>query len=91
MVGKQSLYNIRAGISQMVHIRKGMTAALLQKRNKFHENFRRRFRIVHCAVMVFQGNAHRFCHRIQRMLRLVRQKHARNADRIHIGRMQLDI
>ena len=91
MVGKQSLYNIRAGISQMVHIRKGVTVALLQKRNKFYENFRRCFRIVHCAVMIFQGNTHRFCDRIQRMLRLMRQKHARNADCIHISRMQLDI
>ena len=86
MIGRKPFYDLRAGISHGIYLCKGICPCLLQHGNKFHKDFRGSLRIIHCAVMIFQGYSHSLCHCIQRVLRLMREQNPGHSHRIHVGK-----
>ena len=85
MVGGKALNDVRVGIAQRVHLFQGILSVLMKHPAEADKNLRRRLRVVHRPVMVFEGNTQSLCHCVQGMLRLVGKQNSCDSHRIHIG------
>ncbi len=88
MVGGKLFDQIHAGRPQFVQLRQVVNPPAFQHLNQLQENPCGAFRIIHCPVMIFQGNIQRLGHGIQSMFRLVGKEHPGNAHRVNVSALR---
>ena len=86
MIGRESFYNFRAGISHCIHFGKGICTGLFQHGNKLHEYLCSGLGVVHSPVVIFERYSQGFGYRIQGMFGLMRKKDSGNPQGIRTGK-----
>ena len=91
MIGRKLAHHILTLRAKMIEMSKVMDSLFLQHLQEADEDLRRGPRVVHCPVMILQGDMEGACHHVQLIFGKGGKQNPGHGHRIHRGEIRYDI